>query len=131
MENATSKLNIIEEAKQDIRSGYSIRQAAKKHNIAYTVLQRHLKNNDVKKQRGQTVLAEAEERSIAEKLVTCSEWGYPLDTFDLRLVIQQYLNRAGRVVSRFKDNLPGKEFAYSFFKRHSRILSERMCQNIK
>ncbi|KAG5862263.1 hypothetical protein JTB14_016994 [Gonioctena quinquepunctata] len=55
---------------------------------------------------GQTVLVEAEERSIVQKLLTCSEWGYPLDTFDLRLVIQQYLNRAGRVVSRFKDNLP-------------------------
>ncbi|KAG5886903.1 hypothetical protein JTB14_004191 [Gonioctena quinquepunctata] len=85
----------------------------------------------LEKQGGQTVLAKAEERSIIEKWLTCSEWGYALDTFDLRLVIQKYLNRTGRVVSRFKENLPGEEFVYSFLKWHSRILSERMCQNIK
>nr|XP_023021896.1 uncharacterized protein LOC111510230 [Leptinotarsa decemlineata] len=124
--------NIIEEAKNDVNNkGYSIRQSAIKHNIAYTVLQRHLKNVNVKRQGGQTVLSEAEEKCIAEKLLTCSEWGYPLDTYDLRMVIQQYLNRAGRMVPRFKDNLPGKEFAYSFLKRHSDMLSERMYQNIK
>ncbi|KAG5881543.1 hypothetical protein JTB14_017946 [Gonioctena quinquepunctata] len=105
--------------------------SCKKHNIAYTVLQIHLQHNDVEKEESQRVLAEAEERSIVEKLLKYSERGYPLDTFDSRLVIQQYLKRAGRVVSRFKDNLPGKEFAYSFLKRHSRILSARMCQNIK
>ncbi|KAG5880847.1 hypothetical protein JTB14_005648 [Gonioctena quinquepunctata] len=80
--------NIIGVVKQDIRNGYSIHQAAKKHNIAYTVLHRHLQHNDVEKQGGQTVLAESEERSIVEKLPTCSEWSYPLDTFDSRLVIQ-------------------------------------------
>ncbi|KAG5895565.1 hypothetical protein JTB14_002928 [Gonioctena quinquepunctata] len=113
--------NIIEVAQQDIRNVYSIRQAAKKHNIAYNVLQRHLQHNDVEKQGGQTVL---------EKLLMCSEWGYPLDTFGLRRVIQQYLNRAVKVVSRFKNNIPHKEFAYRFLKRHLRILSGRMCQNI-
>lgn len=68
---------------QDTRNEFS-----KTHDIAYTVLQRHLQHNDVRE-----VLTEAEERSIAEKLLTCSEWGDPLDTFDLRLVIEQYLNR--------------------------------------
>lgn len=65
------------------------------------------------------------EHNIIEEAKEDIRYGYSI------LVIQQHLNRAGRVVSRFKDNLPGKEFAYSFFKRHSRILSERMCQNIK
>ncbi|KAG5862610.1 hypothetical protein JTB14_013297 [Gonioctena quinquepunctata] len=55
----------------------------------------------------------------------------PVDTFGVRLINQQYLNSAGRVVSRFKDNLLGEEFAFSFLKRHSKILSERMFQNIK
>ncbi|KAK9721745.1 hypothetical protein QE152_g20748 [Popillia japonica] len=42
------------------------------------------------------------EHNIIEEAKEDIRYGYSI------LVIQQHLNRAGRVVSRFKDNLPGK-----------------------
>uniref|UniRef100_A0A8D8W811 HTH psq-type domain-containing protein n=1 Tax=Cacopsylla melanoneura TaxID=428564 RepID=A0A8D8W811_9HEMI len=87
-----------------MRRGMSIREAANKFGIPYyTVLQMHktarASNKPLQKQGGQTVLS-AEENLIVEKLVICGEWGYPLDTFDLRLFVKSYLDRIGRVERR-------------------------------
>lgn len=35
------------------------------------------------------------------------------------------------MIKKFKNNTPGKDFAYSFLNRHKKELSENMCQNIK
>jgi len=40
-------------------------------------------------------------------------------------------DKAGRNVCQFKDNTPGKDWAYSFLKRHQGALSNRFTQNIK
>lgn len=60
-----------------------------------------------------------------------STYGFPLTTFDLRLVVSSYLSKTGRKVPQFKDgNKPGKEWAWSFLRRHGDYLSQRMAQNI-
>lgn len=50
---------------------------------------------------------------------------------DLRLVVKGYLDREGRTVRKFKNNLPGEDWVQSFLKRHLKQLSARMSQNIK
>lgn len=65
------------------------------------------------------------------KLVTCASWGYPMDTLDMRLIVKTYLDRRGVQEKRFKDNLPGQDWALSFLKRHNDVLAERICQNIR
>lgn len=77
------------------------------------------------------MLSMEEENLIVEKLIICGEWGYPLDTFDLRLFVKSYLDRIGRTERRFKDNMPGYDFAARFLERHKAALAQRMCQNIK
>ncbi|KAJ8928324.1 hypothetical protein NQ314_019121 [Rhamnusium bicolor] len=100
--------------------------------IPYTVLQRNTKNpTSVKKQGGQTVLTPIEKDTIVKKLQVCAEWGYPLDLHGLRLIIKLYLDRLGKTVARFKNNMPGKDFSYGFMKRHKSKLAVRLCQNIK
>lgn len=60
-------------------------------------------------------------------------WGYPLDSYGLRLFFKTYLDRHGKIVKTFaqNNNLPGYEFVYSFLKRHKDQLSVRICQNLK
>lgn len=122
---------VIQKAKDAVGGGMSIRKAASEYRIPYTVLQRRIKNRQIKKQGGQTVLSQNEESLLVEKLQVCAEWGYPLDLYGLRLIIKGYLDRQGRTVSKFKDNLPGKEFATGFMRRHKENLAVRLCQNIK
>lgn len=109
----------------------SVRKAAAKFNIHYSVVYRHLKNKNLKPQGGQTALNANEEAFIVSRLKICGDWGYPLDSFALRMLIKDYLDKSGKTVKRFKNNTPGKDFAYSFLKRHKKELSHRLCQNIK
>lgn len=125
-------VDIVARAIAVVQRGLSIRKAAAEFKIPYTVLQRRIKNGpNVKKHGGQTVLTETEENAIVSKLQMCAEWGYPLDMYGLRLIIKLYLDRLGKTIPKFKDNKPGKEFAYGFMKRHKDKLAVRLCQNIK
>jgi len=56
--------------------------------------------------------------------------GYPVDALKLRLLVKQYLTKRGRTVAKFRDNLLGKDWLYSFVRRQCDIISQRMCQNI-
>lgn len=124
--------DVISKARDAVAKGSSIRKAARDFRIPYTVLQRRIKNpTGVKKHGGQTVLTEIEEDAIVRKLQLCAEWGYPLDLYGLRLIIKLYLDRLGKTIHKFKDNMPGKEFGYGFMKRHKNKLAVRLCQNIK
>lgn len=118
-------------ALNDIRNGMSFRNASLKHEIHYSVLYRHFKNPNMKKQGGQPVLTEHEETAIVNSLITCAEWGYPLGPTDLKMIVKSYLDDQGKVVKKFKNNLPGSDFVYCFLKRHKNTLRARMCQNIK
>ena len=44
--------------------------------------------------------------------------------------MQYHLNTRTQIVPQFKGNLPGCEWAYSFFKRQAHIITNCHCQNI-
>lgn len=122
----------IKKAVADVTHGLSLRVAAGKYDIHYSVLYRHFKKgNTIKKRGGQTALSEKEENTLVSRLIMCSDWGYPIDSWTLRILIKESLDREGRTVKKFKDNLPGRDFVYSFLSRHKADLSLRLCQNIK
>lgn len=68
---------------------------------------------------------------LADRLKVCSDWGCPLNSWALRLLVKEYLDKQQRKIPKFKDNLPDKDFVYSFVKCHNKDLSFRMYQNIK
>lgn len=94
-----------------------------------TVLHRHNKikelnpGKNMKPQGGQTILSKNVERLIVEILITCSSWGYLLTTFDLRTIMKSYLDTKGTNIKKFKDNMPGIDFAMCFLRRHRDTLS--------
>ena len=122
----------LEAAKRAVADGMTLRKAAEEFKIAKSVLHRHIKfGKKMKKQGGQTVLSPGEENILVERLVLCASWGYPMDSYDLRLIVKGYLDRRGVDEKRFKVNMPGVDWAESFLIRHKDSLRERICQNIK
>lgn len=90
------------------------------------MLQKLIKNVNVRKHDGQTELSKAEKKLLAEKLQICAEWGYPLDFYGLRVIIKAYLDGLGKIVKKCKNNLPGPDFAAGFIKRHKEKLAIRL-----
>ena len=41
------------------------------------------------------------------------------------------LDKSGKIVKKFKNNLPGEEWAKSFLNRHKKAIGTQICQNIK
>lgn len=122
----------IKAALNSIAQGLSLRAASKKHEIPVTVLHRRVKNGvRIKKHGGQTILSEEDERLFVSRLQICGDWGYPVGCLTLRHLVKDYLDRQGKTIPRWVNNLPGRDFVYSFLKRHRNQLSSRMCQNIK
>jgi hypothetical protein len=104
----------INRALEDIRQNkLSYRTASRKYGIAKSVLFRHAKGN-VRNHGGQTVLTPEEENYFILHINHSSEWRYPIDCYDLRVLVKNYLDKLGRTEVRFKNNFPGKDFVYSF-----------------
>ena len=68
---------------------------------------------------------------IVNHLIVVGEWGFPFSSLDLRLLVKSYLDRSSRRIKRFKENLPGLEWARSFLKRHKKEIRPHISQNIK
>ena len=71
-----------------------------------------------------------EEERIAKLITTMSLWRCPLDLLELRMLVKTMLDKAGKTVTKFKNNLPGQDWAQSFLERH-KTLTNRITQNIK
>lgn len=125
-------LENVEKAVEEVRSGkLSIREAADKYNVDKMKIQRTIKGKHTKKYGGQTVLTQTEENIIVDRLLLASQWGFPFTTYEIRIIIQHYLNKQGRTVKIFDDNLPGKDWAEGFLQRHRNKLTKRLAENIK
>lgn len=119
-------------AVKEVQAGkLTYRAASEKYHVDKMKIYRKCKNLHQKLHGGQTTLSEGEEAILTGKLVLLGEWGFPLTYMDLRLVVKGYLDRAGRNVKKFKNNLPGKDWVLSFLKRHRKELSARISNNIK
>lgn len=76
------------------------------------------------------VFNEEEESQFSKCIESMGQYGFPLSEFDLRIIVKAYLDKIGRTVKVFKNNLPGSEWVASFLRRHKN-LSKRFAANIK
>lgn len=122
----------LEKAKDEVnKKNLSVRRAAEKYRIKKSTLHDYLKQKHAKPVGRETVLSHDEELLVCHRIMTLAEWGFPLDMFDLRMLVKAYFDKRGIVVSRFSNNMPGTKWAHSFLKRHRETLSRRVSQNIK
>ena len=103
----------------------SFRACSRKHGIPIAVLCRRARNPHIKPQGGQTVLSKDTEKFMAKRVASCATLGFPLDSTDIRYLVKGYLDKCGLVMSKFKNNMPSKDWV------NQEIISLRICQNIK
>ena len=121
----------VENALRDVANDtLSLRAAAKTYNVPYGPLNNRYHGRKTKKTGGQTVLTANEEVAILKSILQCSDWGFPLTPQDLRMFIKSYLDKTGKVIHRFKDNLPGPDLVSGFLKRHRNSTGKRLASNI-
>lgn len=121
----------LQKAIARVRRGQSIRKVAEEYNIPKSTLSRHLRGKQTSKYGRPCVFTSEHESAIVDCIVLCGEWGFPLGSYDIRLIVKSFLDRRGMTERRFKNNLPGPDWFRSFFSRHSKRLTQRLSQNIK
>ncbi|XP_051164760.1 uncharacterized protein LOC127283741 [Leptopilina boulardi] len=76
-----------------------------------------------------TVFTVEEESIFRAHIIHLEESGFPVSKMDLKIIVQNYLEQSGRVVSTFKKNIPGEGWISGFLSRHT-DLSQRFASNI-
>ena len=106
----------------------SVRAASRQFNIPKTTLfdKLHGRVADNAKAGRPTVLTYSEEVELVDWVVKMCKIGYGRTKQELLLTVKKMLDFEGRQ-SRFKNNLPGKQWFYDFVKRHQ-VLSIRSTQ---
>lgn len=128
--------DIVKKAVTAVKGGMTIRAAAEKFKLSKSALQRYaIKTTGgvtaMKKKGGQTSLSLDFEDELVQCILTCCDWGYPMSSLDLRCFVKYHLDREGTKMAKFKDNMPGIDWALSFLSRHKAQVSQRICQNVK
>lgn len=121
----------LADAVRQCRNGRNVRDVSNAFSIPYVTLYRKLKGLHPNPHGGQTVLSKVEEKSIANCIATAADWGFPLTPQDVKSLVQNFINRQGKVVPKFINNLPGEGWVNKFLQRHHKQLSRRMSQSIK
>jgi len=128
-QNYTSET--MEKAVEDIlQDRLTLRKASKKYGIPLGTLSHKVNKKHGGHVGGPTSLTDDEEQRIAKILITLSLWRFPLDLFELRMLVKAMLDKAGKTIKRFKNNIPGADWAKGFLARH-KALTHRVTQNIK
>ncbi|CAG9577004.1 unnamed protein product [Danaus chrysippus] len=103
-------MEIIKKAVEEYASSRNVKleEVAKKYGIHKSVLYRHC-TRDMKQHGGQRALSDETDMFLIENINKCAEWGYPLDTLDLRQLIYMILgsNTAQRVLDIIGRHLDG------------------------
>ncbi|KAG5883718.1 hypothetical protein JTB14_005108 [Gonioctena quinquepunctata] len=113
----------IELAVVERSRGVSLRKLQTKYGIPKDTIDRRAKTRFMLKPGGQTIFKSEEEKKMVDNIQLASIWGFPLTSVDVRYLIKTYLDNSGRQVSKFKNNLPGREFLRNFIKRHKQTLA--------
>lgn len=111
--------------------GLSYARSAEIFNIPKRTIYNKVKNRHPKSVGVPTILDAVEERQLVDLLIASAEYGFPLTMLDLRIIVKEYLDRLGKTVKKFPNNMPGPDWCYGYLKRHKHLLTPRTCQNIK
>jgi hypothetical protein len=105
-------------------------KAAKDFRIPFGTLINKLKDLHPGKPGRRTVFSVEEEASIVSAISALGDWSFPLTPVEIRLLAKNFLDQQGRVVDRFPNNLPGRDWVTSFLKRHKNEIKVRIADNL-
>ena len=123
----------MERALRDVRSGVSFWKAAADNGVPRSTLhinfRKEQQQQEFRSHGGQPWLDAAFETAVIQVLNELLDWKVPLTLMELRLLVKNYLDLAGFTHDRFKENMPGRDWARSFLRRHGLLL--RFASRIK
>jgi len=123
---------VLQKAVKEVQEGkISLRKAHQNYKIPLGTLSHRINRKHEHKVGHPTVFTAAEEKAIVDHINVVAAWGFLFDFFDLRVLVKTYLEKQGRSVKQFVNNVPSSDFVCSFLLRHKQELSLRKCQNIK
>lgn len=126
---------VLQQCLNDIQTGkLTQRRASEVYKIPRSSIilkLKAIKNKSIRSPGRACVFRNEEEDSFVQHVITMCDFGFPLTTFDLRCVMKTYLDSSGRQEPRFTNNFPGKRWVEGFLGRHKKVLSKRLCSNIK
>ncbi|KAJ8969507.1 hypothetical protein NQ314_001734 [Rhamnusium bicolor] len=91
---------------KSIRSGMSKKLAAKTYNIPWATLIRKIRGTHLQAVGRPRVFSDQKEAKIATTLRIVADWGFPLTKRDVSVVVQKILDKQGKRVPIFKNNIP-------------------------
>jgi len=124
-ETLSKAINDVKQKKMTYRDAFN------KYGVSIATLSRRMNNKHNKHYGGQKVLSSEEETVVVDTIMYASDWGYPFDKEDVKSIIKLYLDRAGKQLKPFKNNMPGDVWYRNFINRHSDVLKSRLGENIK
>lgn len=104
----------------------TIREASRRFGIPLDTLY-----NKYKRKHHPTVFTKQEELAILQAAANCSDWGFPLNRMNIRMMAKYYLDRKDKTINMFKNNVPGIDWTYSLLNRHKNSFGQRLATNIK
>ncbi|KAG5871036.1 hypothetical protein JTB14_010587 [Gonioctena quinquepunctata] len=111
----------LEEALGKVVDGtLSIREATRQFSIPFGTMYNRLKGIHGNNLGRSIIFTHDEELAILKSAAKCADWGFPSSLLDMRIMAKYYLDRRGRTVHLFKNNLPGIDWTYSLLQRHKK-----------
>ena len=113
-----------------ISKGKTVYAAAQATGVPISTLRRHALNINKTDRIGSgrsTIVPPEDEAKIVQVLVYLSRLAHPLDTSDLKTLVQGYVNQLG-LETGWVDNRPGDDWVRQFKKRHDAVLSMRKAE---
>ena len=109
----------LRNALSEIENCSSIYKASRENGVPEQTLRRVKNHNTTIPKNGQsTVLSNREEQAIAEWVKESARGGFGKSPALVCESVKQILDRAGKRISPFKSNRPGKSWWYGFLRRH-------------
>ncbi|XP_055634693.1 uncharacterized protein LOC129774767 isoform X2 [Toxorhynchites rutilus septentrionalis] len=111
----------VADALEMVRTGSSVRQAARLYGIPNSTLREKLLGRHSQPNPGKARVLEAtEEGRIVEWLLAKIKVGFPVDTKRLVSTVAHYVRKSARP-NPFKNGIPGRKWVNGFFSRHPEI----------
>lgn len=107
----------LETALRRIRDGLPQTTAAKRYGIPLSTLKNKLKKQHMEHVGRPLALSAEIEAVLASRADLLCLWGFPLDPIDVQLMVKYVLDAQGYQHSRFRNNIPGRDWTIAFFKR--------------
>ena len=107
----------------------SISKASKLFKISYGTIWNKGNDQHSGKIGSQCYVSSTLEKFVVDSIEQLADWKVPFDTYDIRCLLKQYLDRTGTIHNFFKDNMPGIDWVQGLVKRNR--LTQRVSDNVK